>query len=74
MYSSLLAWDADGDDIRCRWTDAARNECNADDGDVCGELFVDSKRRKSGALLEEVFLYYHFLIPLFTFTIHVLKF
>ena len=50
------------------------HECNADDGDVCGKLFVDSKRRKSGALLEEVFLYYHFLIPLFTFTIHVLKF
>ncbi|XP_071791435.1 uncharacterized protein [Asterias amurensis] len=53
-YSRYIkAWDADGDDLRCRWTDAARNECNADDGDVCGELFVDSKRRKSGALLEE---------------------
>ena len=52
VVDMFIAWDADGDDIRCRWTDPARNECNADDGDICGEPFVDSGRRKSGALLE----------------------
>ncbi|XP_038073606.1 uncharacterized protein LOC119741782 [Patiria miniata] len=49
----IRAWDADGDDLRCRWTDPNRNECNANNGDICGELFVNSERTKKGAILEE---------------------
>ncbi|XP_033629604.1 uncharacterized protein LOC117291797 [Asterias rubens] len=49
----IPASDLDDDVIRCRWTDRDRRECNLHDGDVCGPLFVDSKRKKLGAELEE---------------------
>ncbi|XP_022103149.1 uncharacterized protein LOC110985951 [Acanthaster planci] len=49
----IRAWDADGDMLRCRWTDPNRNECNDDDGDICGELYVNADRTKKGAILEE---------------------
>ncbi|XP_038073981.1 uncharacterized protein LOC119742036 [Patiria miniata] len=49
----IPAWDNDADIVKCRWTDPDRNECNNQDGDVCGPLYVDAKRRKIGAELEQ---------------------
>ncbi len=46
-------FDANGDDVKCRWTSENRDECNHDDSDICGKIYYDSRKRRKVAQLNE---------------------
>ena len=47
-------FDANGDDVKCRWTSENRDECNHDDSDICGKIFYDSRKKRKVAQLNQV--------------------
>ncbi|XP_033628698.1 uncharacterized protein LOC117291209 [Asterias rubens] len=46
-------FDANGDDVKCRWTSENRDECNHDDSDICGKIFYDSRKKRKVAQLNQ---------------------